>query len=281
MPTNNITKQTTGTDDEADNESSDLDSTTSSSVFDDSSDDEQNNRTLQRLVAEAEFDDEDDPMSGHTEGIPATRHEVTNPLVPALPIERLPETSVLRDLGKVHSIVDCSVTIQAHISGEKHVLDSDSLVVMEDRRVLGLIFDVFGPVSRPMYTVRFNTASEALEMAAVGMKVYFSQDWAKMLATERLRSRGTDASNMYDEEVSSDNMEFSDDEAERVAKQKRKKKTQESRRQTSSQSAAADSSTLHPAGPPSASGKDNAPGTVVGGRQLQSYGDLYDADLGF
>ncbi|KAJ1882207.1 hypothetical protein LPJ57_001092 [Coemansia sp. RSA 486] len=272
----------------ADNESSsDLDSTSSSDI-DSSSDDESFDQStkgnpLQRLIADTNYDDddEDDPMSGnHPESIPSTRNEVTNPQVPALPINQLPEPTQLHPLGTVHSIVDCSVTIKAHISGDKHVLDSESLVVLGDKQVLGQIFDVFGPVSQPMYSIRFNSAQEAKEKVSVGVEVYFAQDWSKLVVTEKLRKdKGTDASNMYDEEVSEDNMEFSDDEMERMAKQKKKKKIQDGRRQNTAQMSG-NSRVSRPTATP-ASNDNDVPGTVVGGRQLQSYGDLYDADLGF
>ncbi|KAJ2227041.1 hypothetical protein IWW45_007197 [Coemansia sp. RSA 485] len=273
----------------ADNESSsDLDSTSSSDIDSSFSDDESLDQSskgnlLQRLIADTNYDDddEDDPMSGnHPESIPSTRNEVTNPQVPALPINQLPEPTQLHPLGIVHSIVDCSVTIKAHTSGDKHVLDSESLVVLGDKQVLGQIFDVFGPVSQPMYSIRFNSAQEAKEKVSVGVEVYFAQDWSKLVATEKLRKeKGTDASNMYDEEVSEDNMEFSDDEMERMAKQKKKKKIQDGRRQNAAQMSG-NSGVSRPTAT-SASNENDVPGTVVGGRQLQSYGDLYDADLGF
>ncbi|KAI7834523.1 Gar1/Naf1 RNA binding region-domain-containing protein [Kickxella alabastrina] len=259
---------------DADNESN-LDSSTSGSDYSSSDEEmEEDSKSTNKLMADLEmdYDDEDDMMTGGA-NLPLTRHEVLNPQIAAPPITQLPQDIDLRALGTVHSLVDNSIIIQAHVSGEQHVLDSDSLVILSDRSVLGLVFDVFGPVTRPMYTVRFNSANEAQERGKVGEQVYFASNWSKLLATERLRVKGTDASNEFDEEVASDDMEFSDDEAERLAKS-RKKKSMAAKRKTPAQNAAKVDPSVR-ALPQSISRP------VTDTRQLQSYGDLYDPELGF
>ncbi|KAJ2769433.1 hypothetical protein IWQ56_002553 [Coemansia nantahalensis] len=261
---------------DADCESGDADSSmTSGSDFDVDSDadedgDAERNKSIRRMIAD------DDDEDGAGTAVLVTRHEVPEPAVPAPPITQIPETAQLCALGAVHSVVGSSVIVQAHISGEKHVLDSESLVAFADGRVLGLLCDVFGPVAQPMYTVRFNSAEEIdRERCAVGTPVFYALGWARMLATERLRAKGTDASNEYDEEVGSDAMEFSDDEAEQAFKRK-KKRDRVLRAHAPTAATPADPRPPQPPPPPNA-----APASAVAGRKLQTYDDICDPDLGF
>ncbi|KAJ1727848.1 hypothetical protein LPJ61_004359 [Coemansia biformis] len=256
----------------ADGESSDTDSSSSSgSDFDIDSDDEGGEgKSVIQLIAEGGGDDDEDGIGPGSVTL-VTRHEITNPTVPEPPIAQVPDSAQLCALGAIHSIVGSSVIIQAHISGETHVLDSESLVAFADGKVLGMVFDVFGPVARPMYTVRFNSVDDIDgERCTAGSPVFYAMGWSRMLSTERLRIRGTDASNEYDEEIGSDAMEFSDDEAEIAFKRKRK-------RERTQRINAPSSGPAVPPPPPSAV---DQPASVAG-RKLQSYEDICDPDLGF
>ncbi|KAJ1719302.1 hypothetical protein LPJ53_005910, partial [Coemansia erecta] len=93
---------------------------------------------------------DDEPM---TEGAPTTRNEVLNPPPAQPPLTQLPPTTALRPLGLVHAHVDSSLTIRASTAGVHRVLDADTLVALADGRVVGVISDVFGPVTQPMYSV--------------------------------------------------------------------------------------------------------------------------------
>jgi len=95
-----------------------------------------------------------------------------------------------------------------------------------------LQFEVFGPVSQPLYTVRLPPPDEstgndcwsengshtnilALNKSA---DVHFIKKDAHLLDTKTIRmqsGKGCDASNVYDEEVNIEEVEFSDDEEER------------------------------------------------------------------
>lgn len=65
------------------------------------------------------------------------------------------------------------------------------------------IFETFGPVARPLYSVRFNDASEIdTERTKQGSKVYNVPELSTFLLTRVLKmQKGSDASNLYDEEV--------------------------------------------------------------------------------
>nr|KAJ3412353.1 hypothetical protein HK105_002374 [Polyrhizophydium stewartii] len=172
-------------------------------------------------------DDEDEEIG---EADMRTKNEIAKlPPVEPLSIE-VPAGAVVSQIGAVSGVVDTLVIVKAMIGGEIEVLDQDSILLLEDRTPLGRVFDTFGPVSVPFYSVRFNSASEIKEkQIAVGMPVFFTKDLVKFVFTQPLRRiKGSDASNLYDEEVAEDQMEFSDDEQEaafrRELKEKRKRK---------------------------------------------------------
>ncbi|KAJ1944671.1 hypothetical protein EC988_005928 [Linderina pennispora] len=240
----------------ADYESSDL---SSSSDSDSDSDSEAESKNILDMIAEADDDIEDSSYSAAI----TSRNEILRPEIPAVAIAILPATQETRPLGTVYSIVNDTVIIESAQSGVHSVLDVDAIVAFSDRSVLGQIFEVFGPVARPMYSVRFNDPADIdREKCVKGALVIYAVGMANVVATDRLRTKGYDASNEYDEEVNENEMEFSDDEKElehrrqlraRVKQQKAEQKAEQREKQTSQ--------------PPA--------------RKLQSYGDLYDADLGF
>ncbi|KAJ2455626.1 hypothetical protein EV183_000725 [Coemansia sp. RSA 2336] len=254
-------------------ESGDSSSSDSDLDVDSDSDTDDRQRDLLQIMDE---DEDDEPVSA----VVKTRNEVVNPEVPAPPISQLPGNAELCCFGTVHSIVDSSVIIQANSSGEAHVLDSDSLIAFDDRKVLGVVFDIFGPVTRPMYTVRFNQA-EDIDRAAcvVGRPVFYAPGWARMLSTSKLRVRGTDASNEYDEEVAEDAMEFSDDEAEIAFKRQKKKREQTRRFREPRVPPGSKPASNDPE--PAKSAENEAASSSVAGRKLQSYEDMYDPEYGF
>ncbi|ORY53675.1 hypothetical protein BCR33DRAFT_6064 [Rhizoclosmatium globosum] len=107
-------------------------------------------------------------------------------------------------------------------------LDADSILCSADRKVIGKVFETFGPVVQPMYSVRYDPAVSDLVMS-VGDQVYFVKEMAKYVFAAQLRLlKGSDASNRDDEEIAVDEMEFSDDEQEaeykRQLKLKKKRK---------------------------------------------------------
>lgn len=71
---------------------------------------------------------------------------------------------------------------------------------------------------KPMYIIRLPSSSDTTH-TAVGAKVFYVPGRSTFLFTNALRQmKGSDASNVYDEEVDDREMEFSDDEEERTHK---------------------------------------------------------------
>ncbi|KAH6593405.1 hypothetical protein BASA50_007356 [Batrachochytrium salamandrivorans] len=166
--------------------------------------------------------DEEDNVK--TNGVMATKNEaVILPQVEPVDVE-IPADLPLKRIGTITAIVDALVVIKATLGGEIQVLDIDSILLFEDRSVLGRIFDTFGPVSEPFYSTRFNSADEvAASSAAVGAPVFFIQDLAKVVLTQPLlKNKGSDASNLYDEEIGEDEVEYSDDDQEAESRRRRK-----------------------------------------------------------
>ena len=130
------------------------------------------------------------------------------------------------ELGFVENVVENIAVIKAKISGEYEVLETGSLLCLEDRSVIGVIAETLGRVQQPYYCVRFTNAA-AISEAGVrqNTKIFWVQEHSTTVFTQPLKAfKGTDASNLHDEEVGDDELEFSDDEAE--AEHKRRVKLQ-------------------------------------------------------
>lgn len=78
------------------------------------------------------------------------------------------------------------------------------------------IFETFGSVQQPFYSIRF-PASAPPDPAVfnLGRPTFYAPNLASFVFTRDLRAmKGSDASNIWDEEVAAHEMEFSDDEEE-------------------------------------------------------------------
>ena len=177
----------------------------------------------------------------------ASKNEILDLSVPTVSIELLPAETEVELFGRIDSIIDTVIVIRAAApteDGPSRILDEGSLVCLSDRRVLGPIFETFGAVTTPLYSVRLPSISHPLlaldstDRLSVGTDVFFSPDpeYSSVLLTRDIRllqHKGSDASNLYDEEPGEAEVEFSDDEQEqeyrRVIKQRRKTRAVERR----------------------------------------------------
>jgi len=189
---------------------------------------------------------------------PRTKNEVIEPTVDQPPYSSVPLDKEIRPLGKIHSIVDCVVVVAQDVGkapgqpnqqvighrpapvdmhgrkgeeeGEYSVLDTGSLLAFGDRNVLGVVFETFGSVLSPLYALRYSSASQVnKDMIQMGKPVFYVPSDSTYVLTRALRAlgKGSDASNLWDEEVGDDEREFSDDEAE--AEHKRNAKANKSK----------------------------------------------------
>ena len=82
------------------------------------------------------------------------------------------------------------------------------------------IFETFGPTSEPLYQVRFTQAFPLdPEKVQIGRPVFHVPSQSFYVFVQQLRHlKGSDASNVHDEEPGEDEVEFSDDEQEAAHK---------------------------------------------------------------
>ncbi|KTF84605.1 hypothetical protein cypCar_00011014, partial [Cyprinus carpio] len=135
-------------------------------------------------------------------------------------------------------------------------LHEDSVLFTKNRNSVGKIFEVFGPVCQPYYVFRFNSHDD-IDQKELKIQdvVYFApkiKDFTDYIFTERLqRTKGSDASWKNDQEPPPEALDFSDDEEERLAKQKLK----EQKRRQKNDSDSEDELDAHKGPPPHKSGR--------------------------
>ncbi|KAL8665522.1 MAG: hypothetical protein Q9202_002227 [Teloschistes flavicans] len=144
-----------------------------------------------------------------------TLNEKPEDIIPKPQIEVTPAMSIL-ELGNVEHVVEDSILIKGKNSGESRALLMGSLLCLANRSVIGVIAEVLGQVQQPYYSVRFTNAAAIAESGiSKGTPTFYVEQHSTYVFTQSLKAlRGSDASNMHDEEVGDDEMEFSDDEAE-------------------------------------------------------------------
>ncbi|ROT42175.1 NAF1-domain-containing protein [Sodiomyces alkalinus F11] len=221
--------------------SSESSSSDSSSDDDDDDDDDDNGEGNEgyellgvdetvRMLMEAASDDENEGGGGRgaNAGQLRTKNELPPEVIPKPDVTIAPETKI-EPLGEVDQIVENILVVKAYTPGEYQVLDTGSVLCTEDRTVFGVVCETIGKVLQPMYTVMFTTAEEIAEAGLkTGTKVFYPVNHASYVFTQPLRNlKGSDASNIHDEEVGDEEMEFSDDEKEAEYKRQVKQKKRE------------------------------------------------------
>lgn len=184
-----------------------------------------------RLLMEAEggSDDENDRGKGSSASQLRTKNEIAEEIIPK-PDVTITEEMKIEELGAIENIVENIMLIKAITPGEYQVLDTGSVLCTADRVVIGAVAETIGKVLQPMYTLYFSSEQDIKDLGLeVGTKIFYPVDHASYVFTEPLKNmKGSDASNLHDEEVGDDEMEFSDDEKEaeykRALKQKKKDK---------------------------------------------------------
>ncbi|KXT04068.1 hypothetical protein AC578_4952 [Pseudocercospora eumusae] len=218
--------------DESDAESSSQSDTSSSSDDSDDSDSGSDEgyemldpATAAKILMSGEGDDDAEKGGGKiaADHQPRTANEVKEEIVPKPDVTITPETK-LTFLGIVDKTVQNMALIKGATPGEYQVLETGSLLCNEQRQVIGAVADTFGRVQEPLYSVAFTNQKDVEELGlAHGAKVFYVDSHSTFVFTQPLKNlKGTDASNIHDEEVNEDEMEFSDDEKE--AEYKRQKK---------------------------------------------------------
>ena len=195
-------------------------------------------------------DDDEDPLSAATSGAYfQTKHELLeyDAVIPDL--QQVGPDEVLEKVGEIINVMDRVVIVKGMPSetlnrGSDRALDSDTLLVFDDRTLLGYvrrfqlstrivrshnsrqIYETFGPTSQPLYQVRFSAAYPIdSERIRVSREVYHVPARSRFVFVSQIKAiKGSDASNVHDEEPADEELEFSDDEAEAAFRSRLKRK---------------------------------------------------------
>ncbi|KAI4832987.1 hypothetical protein KUCAC02_015921 [Chaenocephalus aceratus] len=171
---------------------------------------------------------EDDDDEGFSQPAPIkTRDEVLLEELPAVEevLVSLPEDAELKPVGTVSSIIQQLVIIQS--LKDTPPLTDDSVIFTSDRLAVGKVFEVFGPVSSPLYILRFSSEEQIRSKGLTeGLTLYYTpsiKEYAKYILTQQLQVyKGSDASWKNDQEPPAEALDYSDDEKEHEAKRKGK-----------------------------------------------------------
>ncbi|KAL4062969.1 Gar1/Naf1 RNA binding region-domain-containing protein [Scleroderma yunnanense] len=164
-----------------------------------------------------------------------TKNEVVDSDIVIPEISEVGPNDVLEKLGEIMSIVGNVVIVKGLAADNvktlaERALDAETLLVFEDRTVLGYVYETFGPTSQPLYQIKFNQKySLDTERVRISREVFHVPQKSKYVFVNQLKKlRGSDASNIHDEEPAEDEVDFSDDEKEAAFKQQRKRRRQQS-----------------------------------------------------
>ena len=198
------------------------DSSSDSSSSDDSSDDDADDGELMdpeemvRLLMAESADDAGATGKAKVKTLNEVDEQYEKPDI------KVTNETQITELGKVEAVVDNLVLVKAKTSGDYQVLESGSALCLKDFTIIGKISEQIGRVEEPRYSIGFN---DSTEIATLGITkdtpIYYVDAHSTFVFTEPLRKqKHTDASNLHDEETNE--VEFSDDEAEAEFKRQQK-----------------------------------------------------------
>ena len=210
--------------------------------FSDSEDDENDNNKQKFILDEKNYKNEMSKINklyeqNQEEGIDdgtmnkytGTRHEIINEKERKdypIPFE-VTINDNFEECGIVKNIIDNEILMTGINNNVLKVLNLDNIIFLEDKTCLGFIDDVIGKIDDPIYAIKIypNLIEKKIsEKLNPGDKLYFCSNRAKIINAIELKkkSKGCDASNAFDEEVSEGEKDYSDDEEEVQAKIRKK-----------------------------------------------------------
>jgi H/ACA ribonucleoprotein complex non-core subunit NAF1 len=140
------------------------------------------------------------PVSKEAVG-PLTKNEIPYGMAPLDPLPAqellLPGDRIVKAL--TITAVQSDMVVASSLGSP--VLDSGSVVCSESRVLIGRIDDVFGPVTSPFYTVRIMVSEQNRPLISVGDILCWVEKLSYLVNCAALDTRGTDASNLVDEEL--------------------------------------------------------------------------------
>ncbi|CEG37209.1 Uncharacterized conserved protein [Plasmopara halstedii] len=228
VTTHMMTALATDKDDESENESSDDEvinltgsqfakTKTTSECSSSDSDEEIENTVTLRAEIESAMEKENNKASAPL----TTEHEIVLAPVREFEVE-LTVSCPIEQCGIILNVSVSRLMMTVKSNPNTKPLDEGSVLCLEDRTVLGCVDEVFGPVLMPMYLIRFKSADKIPKTMSVNTAVFFAKEHTTYIVPDKIKDKGTDASNIFDEEANE--IEFSDDEAEAAAKRSIRKR---------------------------------------------------------
>ncbi|KAH3901388.1 uncharacterized protein SCODWIG_00259 [Saccharomycodes ludwigii] len=173
-----------------------------------------------------EYDDDDDEYNKADVDPIRSEHETLKEPVLEVPKDfELSDTTPTQIIGHIQSVFESNMIIKSDLSAEKRVLKEGAIICLQNKTIVGRICEIFGPLVCPFYRISFKDKNAAEKFVQnIGEKVYLvipSAHWTDTFELKRFK--GSDASNVYDEEVKEEEQEFSDDEKEESYKRQQKR----------------------------------------------------------
>ncbi|KAJ1462046.1 Gar1/Naf1 RNA binding region-domain-containing protein [Pelagophyceae sp. CCMP2097] len=125
-------------------------------------------------------------------------------------------------VSNVLALPDATFVVAAKLNDK--ALYEETVLCLEDRTPIGRIWEVFGPVRHPHYIVRYARRDAESAPAWLGKDVFSPNAELAFIQPHRLASKGCDASDVYDEELGDEDLEFSDDELQQASSSRRRKR---------------------------------------------------------
>ena len=160
-----------------------------------------------------------------------TRHEIINELERKdYPIPySITDNDKFEECGKIKNIVENKILMESINNNLSKILNLDNIIFLSNKQHIGFIDDVIGQIDNPVYVIKIYPKlieEKILEKIKIDDKLYYCSNKINVINAIELKNKnkGCDASNAFDEEVSENEKDYSDDEEEVNAKIKRKNK---------------------------------------------------------
>lgn len=166
-----------------------------------------------------DFYEEDETVSKYT----GTKNEVEELKEIPVPFEISP-SDIFEEAGTIYEMFEDKILLKVNTSNG--ILDLDNIVFNTNKIPIGYLDDVIGNVESPYYVLKIfpnlKNKTNGLGLAKNQQILYVKTKSKTIMKDKILNKKGCDASNAFDEEISEDELEFSDDEEELKVKAKRK-----------------------------------------------------------
>ena len=126
------------------------------------------------------------------------------PKIPSVRDIAIPPQVKMTRLGEVHQVLhDPIPLVVVAADAESPTLADESMVFDGERKPVGLIFETFGTVKKPFYSIRFNTVDELKQInLKQGAQINFGEGFSEFVNVRQLLAqKGSDASWEHDVEV--------------------------------------------------------------------------------